>query len=89
MVVCDSVLDTWPGGHDRGIHELKRVLMSGGHLIVVVASAEGSDPGLTFTRETVLSWVADLELLELLYVRVDHPPMIGVRAQWAMLARRP
>ena len=89
LVLCDSVLDTWSGQHELGVAELKRVLKPRGHLFLVVAAAEGSDPAIAFTREMVLRWVADLRLLELLYLRVDHPPMTGVRAQWALIARRP
>lgn len=89
LVLCDSVLDTSAEPAACALSELKRVLRPGGYLIVIVAAAEGSDPGLTFTKATVLTWARDLELLELLYVRVDHPPTVGVRAQWALLARRP
>ena len=88
LVLCDSVLDTWSSGHDCGVAELKRVVSPGGYLAIIVAASERSDPGITFTKETVLGWVADLAVVELLYVRVDHPPAVGVRAQWALLARR-
>ena len=88
LVVCDSVLDASSDPTDCAVSELKRVAKPGGHLLIVVAAAEGSDPGITFTKDTVLGWVADLMVVELLYVRVDHPPAVGVRAQWALLARR-
>ena len=92
LVVCDSVLDTWPAGGDAcatsAVAELKRVLKSGGHLIVIVAASEGSDPGITFSKDSVLGWVEDLDVIELLYVRMEYPPVVGVRAQWAILARR-
>ena len=88
LVVCDSVLDISVDPPACAVSELKRVLEPGGHLIIVAAAAEGSDPGITFTKDTVLGWVEDMELVELLYVRVDHPLAVGVRAQWAFLARR-
>lgn len=91
LVLCDSVFDTWTRADPRcGVSELRRVLKPGGHLLLVAAAAEGSDSGsLAFTREAVLGWIQGLELLELLYVRVDYPPVAGVRAQWALAARRP
>ena len=93
LVLCDSVMDTWMGwGHDCAAAELKRVVHPGGALLLIAAALEGSEEpaGARLTgREELLRWVDDFRLVELLYVRLDYPAASGVRAQWALLARRP
>ena len=70
------------------ILEFRRVLRAGGHVLIVTAAEEGSEPGYAdvppfppgstfkphlYKREEVVSWMEGFELLELLHLQVEVP----------------
>lgn len=100
--ICTSVLESVTDqAACAAVEELRRVVRPGGHLLIVAASAEGSDedysttmPGAAHqarltTREQLDSWFGSLDWLELLHLQLVVPNTASVRSQWSLIARKP
>ena len=105
LALCTSVFESLTADQvAAAAQEFARVLRPHGSLLVVAAAAEGSDesystetPGnastlfrARLTTQTQLEvWFGAFRWLELLKLEVKAPATAAVRAQWALVCRKP
>ena len=96
--LCTSILESIPAPAAAAAGaELHRVVRPGGHLLLVAAALEGSDPeargpspfrARLTSRDQLADWFLGWRTLELLHLRLVEPASAAVSAQWALIARR-